>query len=244
MSGPHDAPSTSPAPRPGLALARGALAGVALAALAVVVLRRPGWILEALDAARDAGVVGRVLFGGVYLVAALLMLPASPITVCAGHAFGVVIGVLVAAPATCLAACAPFFLSRTLLRGPVSRRLARLRGFPLLASALRRRGLGLIALLRLSPLVPFPVLNYVVGLTPVRLRDFAAGSFLGMLPGTLVYAWLGSLVPDPRQEMRTESTASWAVLAGLLAMTAGVAVLARRALLRALAEAGASPDPP
>jgi uncharacterized membrane protein YdjX (TVP38/TMEM64 family) len=227
------------------------LVGAALAALAVTVARRPEWILDALLAARDAGLPGRIGYGGLYLVAGLLMLPAGPLTVGAGHAFGPLVGVLVAAPATCLASCLPFLLGRTLLRGPVSRRLARLDDWPLLAEAIRRSGFQVVALLRATPLVPFPVLNYFVGATPLRLRDFAAGSFVGMLPGTILYAWVGSLLPDPRQAVQGVRFDSWGLLAGLALLTLTVGLLARRSLRRSLAAAraeltssGPAPAPP
>jgi len=227
------------------------LVGLALAALAISVARRPDWILEALVAARDGGLGGRLAYGLLYLVAGLLMMPAGPLTVGAGHTFGPVVGVLVAAPATCLASCIPFLLGRTLLRGPVSRQLARLAEWPLLAEAIRRSGFQVVALLRATPLVPFPVLNYFVGATPLRLRDFAAGSFVGMLPGTILYAWFGSLLPDPRQAVQGVRFDSWGLLAGLLLLTVAVGLLARRALRRSLAAAraattspGPAPSPP
>ncbi len=215
------------------------LVGAALAALAVTVARRPDWILDALLAARDAGLPGRLGYAGLYLVAGLLMLPAGPLTVGAGHAFGPLVGVLVAAPATCLASCLPFLLGRTLLRGLVTRRLARVEGWPLLAEAIRRSGFQVVALLRATPLVPFPVLNYFVGATPLRLRDFAAGSFLGMLPATIVYAWVGSLLPDPRQAVLGVRFDSWWLVAGLALLTLAVGLLARRSLRRSLAAARA-----
>lgn len=224
-------------------LVRLLLVGLALAALAFSVLRRPDWILEALLAARDGGPAGRVAYALVYLVAGLLMLPAGPITVGAGHAFGPVVGVLVAAPATCVASCLPFLLGRTLLRGVVARRLARVGEWPIIAEAIRRSGFQVVALLRATPVVPFPVLNYVVGVTPLRLRDFAAGSFVGMLPGTILYAWLGSLLPDPRQAVQGLRLDSWGLLAGLAVLTAVVGLLAKRALRRALAEARAALPP-
>jgi len=244
--GPPVEPAAAPA-RPSGRLGRGGVlrllvVGAALLALAASVARRPGWILEALLAARDAGTTGRLAFGLVYLVAGLLMIPAGPITVAAGHAFGPVVGVLVAAPASCLASCLPFLLGRTLLHGAVQRWLSGRRGWPVMAEAIRRSGFQVVALLRATPLVPFPVLNYLVGATPLRLRDFAAGSFLGMLPGTIAYAWLGSLLPDARQAAGSVALAgagSWAVLAALLALTAAVGLLARRALRRALAAARA-----
>ena len=219
------------------------LAGLVLALLAVSVARRPDWILEALLAARDGGLPGRLAYALLYLVAGLLMMPAGPLTVGAGHAFGPLVGVLVAAPATCLASCLPFLLGRTLLRGPVSRGLARIDDWPLLAEAIRRSGFQVVALLRATPVVPFPVLNYFVGATPLRLRDFAAGSFVGMLPGTIVYAWLGSLLPDPRQAVQGVRFDSWGLLAGLALLTVIVGLLARRALRRALAEARADRRP-
>ena len=223
--------------------ARLLLVGLVLAALAVSVARRPDWILEALLAAREGGLGGRLAYGLLYLVAGLLMLPAGPLTVAAGHAFGPVVGVLVAAPATCLASCLPFLLGRTLLRGPVTRRLARIADWPLLAEAIRRSGFQVVALLRATPLVPFPVLNYFVGATPLRLRDFAAGSFAGMLPGTIAYAWLGSLIPDPRLAVQGVRFDSWGLLAGLAGLTVAVGLLARRALRRALAAARADQAP-
>jgi len=219
------------------------LAGLVLALLAVSVARRPDWILEALLAARDGGLPGRLAYALLYLVAGLLMMPAGPLTVGAGHAFGPLVGVLVAAPATCLASCLPFLLGRTLLRGPVSRGLARIDDWPLLAEAIRRSGFQVVALLRATPVVPFPVLNYFVGATPLRLRDFAAGSFVGMLPGTIFYAWLGSLLPDPRQAVQGVRFDSWGLLAGLALLTVIVGLLARRALRRALAEARADQGP-
>ena len=59
--------------------------------------------------------------------------------------------------------------------------------------AVGREGFKIVALLRLSPLFPFSVLNYALGLTRVRLRDFVLASWLGMLPGTALYVYLGSL---------------------------------------------------
>jgi uncharacterized membrane protein YdjX (TVP38/TMEM64 family) len=221
-----------------------AVAGVALLALALSLARNPGWVLAALLAARDAGLAGRLAFGLVYVVAGLLMLPAAPLTMGAGHAFGPLVGVLVAAPATCLASCLPFLLGRTLLRGPVERRLSAVRDWPILAEAIRRRGFQVVALLRATPLVPFPVLNYVVGVTPLRLRDLAAGSLVGMLPGTIAYAWLGSLIPDPGQALQGVGALSLGVLAGLAAFTAVVGALAGRALRSTMAAIRAERAPP
>ncbi len=217
-----------------------------LVALGSLSLRRSSgsWLIAALDAARTGGWAGRFLFGLTYALAAVLMLPASPITVAAGHAFGPAVGVLVAAPAACAGACIPFLLARTVAHDFVARQLGRFPRFPILAEAIRRSGFKVVTLLRISPLVPFPVLNYLLGATPLRLRHFVAGSFLGMLPGTILYAWMGSLIPDAQDLVNRRQSSSWLVLLGLVLLTAGTATLARRALLVAFRSAAADAAAP
>ncbi|HUG90541.1 MAG TPA: TVP38/TMEM64 family protein, partial [Planctomycetaceae bacterium] len=86
-----------------------------------------------------------------------------------------------------------FLLSRYLFRGLVERRFGeRLRKFD---AALKREGAFYLFTLRVWPLVPFFVINLVMGLTPMRARTFWWVSQLGMLPGTAIYTWVGSSLP-------------------------------------------------
>lgn len=155
----------------------------------------PGW----LAAVRGAGGLGVVGFVGLYVAWTVLLLPGSALTAAAGAVWGVGPGLCVASPASVLGATVAFLLSRGALRARVERRV---RGDPRLQAVDRevgRGGLRAVLLLRLSPLVPFNVLNYALGLTGVRLRDYVVGSFFGMLPGTLLYVWLGSLAEEAGQ---------------------------------------------
>ena len=113
--------------------------------------------------------------------------------------------------------------------------------FAALDAAVGDHGLKLVILVRLSPLIPFNVLNYALGVTRVRLRDYALGSFLGMLPVTLLYVYVGSLAGELTSLARGatsgglwQHTVQVVGLAATLAATIYVTRLARRALDGAL----------
>lgn len=98
--------------------------------------------------------------------------------------------------ASTLGATLAFLLSRFLLRASIQERFGdRLRAFN---DSLEREGPFYLFTLRLIPAVPFFVINAVMGLTPVRTRTFWWISQLGMLPGTVVYVYAGSSVPNLR----------------------------------------------
>ena len=103
-------------------------------------------------------------------------------------------------------------------------------------------GFKIVVLLRLSPVLPFSALNYALGLTRVSLRDYVLGSWIGMLPGTVLYVYLGSLVtsaselagggrPDAGPWGRV---LYWGGLAATLIVTVVVTRVAKRALASAL----------
>ncbi len=114
--------------------------------------------------------------------------------------------------------------------------------FAAIDEAVGRSGFRIVFLLRLSPVFPFNVLNYTLGLTRVRLRDYVLASLLGMLPGTFLYVYLGSLVTSaseiaagrggPGGELKVTLYA--AGIAATLAATVVITRLAQRALARAL----------
>jgi uncharacterized membrane protein YdjX (TVP38/TMEM64 family) len=143
-------------------------------------------------------------------------------------------------------ASAAFVAGRTLLRTVVARRLETRPRFAALDQAVGRYGLRLVALARLSPLLPFNLLNYAFGLTQVRTRDYVIGSWLGMLPGTAAYCYLGAAAGS-LGGARTAAADSplgrslfWAGLAATLLAAAYAARLATRALQAALEPA--APD--
>lgn len=144
----------------------------------------------------DSGAAGVFALAVVYILATLLLLPGAFLGLLAGFLYGPVWGTLLVSPVSVVAATLAFLLGRTLLRDRISRTISRNSRFGAIDRAIGERGFLLVLLLRLSPIIPFNLLNYSLGLTPVRLRDYVSASFFGMLPGTALYVSLGSLVPN------------------------------------------------
>jgi uncharacterized membrane protein YdjX (TVP38/TMEM64 family) len=133
------------------------------------------------------------LFVAAYSLAAVLAVPGTILTLAAGFAFGVPLGVALVSFGSVLGAVAAFLLGRFVTRAWVVERIADRPRFRALDAATREDGLAIVLLARLSPLFPYNLLNYAFGLTAVRLRDYVLGSWLGMLPATVLYVYLGSL---------------------------------------------------
>ena len=174
----------------------GAVALVALAVEFAVAVPMRHTIGQLVDWIRSAGVIGVAAYAAVYIVFTVLLIPGSLLTAGAGLAYGPWLGLLLVSPVSVAAATLSFVLGRTVARGWITRRIAVDPRFRAVDAAIGRRGFRIVLLLRLSPLFPFNVLNYALGLTDVRLRDFILASFLGMLPGTFLYVYLGSLVSN------------------------------------------------
>jgi uncharacterized membrane protein YdjX (TVP38/TMEM64 family) len=186
------------------------------------------------------GVWGPVAFVAGYALATVAFVPGSLLTLAAGAIFGLVRGTALVFVAATLGASAAFLLSRYLARGWVERRLAGNKRFAAIDRAVGAEGRRIVFLLRLSPVFPFNLLNYALGLTRVRFADYLVAS-IGMLPGTVLYVYSGTLVGDVARLAAgapvQRGAAHWVVLViGLLAtlvVTTLVARTARRALLDA-----------
>ncbi|RMH02462.1 MAG: TVP38/TMEM64 family protein [Planctomycetota bacterium] len=211
------------------------LAAAAAAALWLPLDRLPefgAWI-------RGLGVAGALLIGALYAAATVLLIPGSLITLLIGAIYGPLLGLAIVSPASVAGATLAFLLGRGVFRPAVERKLAGRRRFDALQTAMARDGFKILTLVRLSPVFPFTLVNYAFGLTPITTGRYVLGSFLGMLPGTLMYVWLGSTAGDLAEltagapDAGAAGTALKAV--GLLA-TILVTVLITRSARRALAE--------
>jgi uncharacterized membrane protein YdjX (TVP38/TMEM64 family) len=177
------------------------------------------------------------------------MLPASLLTAGAGFAYGPVLGTLLVSPVSIVAATVSFLLGRTVARGWISRRTEADLRFRAVDAAVGEHGFRIVLLLRLSPLFPFNVLNYALGLTRVRLRDYVLGSAIGMFPGTALYVYLGSLVRDlaltdgAARESSAHLVLSVIGVIATAAATVVIARIARRALSAELAQKPQTPSP-
>lgn len=221
-----------------VALGAGAVVALLLVARAV---DAPGLLRQALDGIRGLGPWGAALFVGLYVVATVLFLPGSVLTLGAGAVFGVVRGSLLVSLAATLGATAAFLVGRHAARGWVAARIEGNPTFRAIDEAVGREGWKIVGLTRLSPVFPFNLLNYAFGVTRVRLRDYVAASWAGMIPGTVMYVYLGALAGDLATLPaggRTRAPVEWGLyVLGLLAtgaVTIHVTRVARAALRRRL----------
>jgi uncharacterized membrane protein YdjX (TVP38/TMEM64 family) len=157
-------------------------------------------------------------------------------------AYGVAWGTLLVSPVSVAAATLAFWLGRTVARRWVARWTASNARFKAVDVAIRQHGFKIVVLVRLSPFLPYNFLNYALALTDVRLRDYVVGSFIGMLPGTILYAYIGSLIGDIASLSQGEAEVStarymlWGIgLIATVGVAALVAHLARGALSNELA---------
>ncbi len=199
------------------------------------------WLLGLVGWIRGAGALGMAVYSGVYILSAVLFLPGSVLTLGAGFAYGPVKGLLLVSPVSVAAATAAFLLGRSAARGFVARRVERDARFAAIDRAIGESGFKIVLLLRLSPIFPFNLLNYALGLTRVRLGTYALASWAGMLPGTFLYVYLGSLVTSAAELLsgKRPQAGPWeqVLFFGGLAATLAVAVVVTRIARRALAEA-------
>jgi uncharacterized membrane protein YdjX (TVP38/TMEM64 family) len=170
--------------------------GLGTSILGLLILARvlpvADWLLKFDDWIVHLGLLGVLLFMLVYVAATVLLFPASILTIGAGFIFGVVSGTLVVSIAATTGAALAFLIARYLARNQVETRFAGNPAFKRIDRAIGERGAGLILLLRLSPLIPFNVSNYIYGLTSVKFWPYVLASWIGMLPGTLLYVYLGT----------------------------------------------------
>ncbi len=189
---------------------------------------------EWLDAIGRLGAWGPVLFIAAYVVATVLFLPGSVLTLGAGAVFGVALGSVYVSIASTLGATAAFLVGRYLARDWVAKKIEGNAAFAAIDRAVAAEGWKIVGLTRLSPAFPFSLLNYAFGVTRVSLRDYVLASWLGMMPGTVMYVYVGSLARAAGDRSRTP--AEWTLYAiGLIAtivVTIFVTRLARAALAK------------
>lgn len=213
-------------------------------AVALFVLPITDWTTQLAGWARGTGALGVAIFALAYIASTVLGLPGSILTLAVGFAYGPVWGLAIASPASVAGATCAFLLGRTLLHDWAVRRVGQSARIRTIDAAVAREGFKLVLLLRLSPLFPFNVLNYALSLSRVSLPTYVAASFVGMLPGTAMYVYLGSLAPAAAELTAAGQGgghARTALYAAGLVATIAVAIIgtrtARRALDPKLAEA-------
>lgn len=192
------------------------------------------------------GAWGPIAFIAGYIVACVAFIPGLLLTLAAGAIFGWV-GVGYVFAGAVLGATAAFLIARYVARGAVERRLAGNPRFTAIDRAIGREGRKIVTLLRLSPLFPFNLLNYALGLTQVSLSDYLI-AMIGIVPGTVLYVYAGKVLGDVAAlasgAAPPRGPGYYAVLALGLAATVAVTTVVASAARRALAEVTDGDPPP
>jgi len=189
---------------------------------------------QALAWVGSLGPWGGVFFVAIYVIATVLFIPGSVLTLGAGAVFGVALGSVYVSVASTLGATCAFLIGRYAARDAIGRRIAGNARFAAIDQAVANEGWKIVGLTRLSPIFPFTLLNYAFGLTRVSLRDFVLASWIGMMPGTVMYVYLGSLA-QAATTGRTRTTGEWVLYGVGLLATVGVTIFVTRIARQALA---------
>lgn len=192
---------------------------------------------KSLDWIAGLGPLGPVIFVVIYIFACVFFVPGSVLTLGAGVLFGVVKGSILVSIASTLGATAAFLAGRYLARAWVAKKIEGNSKFKAIDEAVAKEGWKIVGLTRLSPVFPFNLLNYAFGLTQVSLKHYFFASWIGMMPGTVMYVYIGSLAGDLATlgaQGRTRTPGEWALyvvgLAATVAVTVYVTRIARKAL--------------
>lgn len=216
----------------------------ALAALVLLGRQGAELIPAALEAVRGLGPWAAVGYFGLYVVATVAWIPGSILTIASGAIFGLLRGWIYTLFAATAGAVAAFLVARYIARSAIEQRLGQNARLKAVDGAVRREGGKLVFLLRLSPAFPFNAMNYALGLTSVRARDYALASFFGMAPGTFLYVYAGYAAGQVAMSGQAQPRGAgyWTLLAVGLAATVAVTVLVTRVAREAVRRATATED--
>ena len=189
---------------------------------------------RALDLVGQLGPWGAVIFIAIYVVATVLFVPGSVLTLGAGAVFGVVWGSIYVSIAATLGATCAFLVGRYFARDAIARKIEGNERFAAIDKAVANEGWKIVGLTRLSPVFPFTLLNYAFGITRVKLGHYVLASWIGMMPGTVMYVYLGSLAKAAAGE-RTRTTGEWVFYGVGLLATVAVTIFVTRIAKQALA---------
>jgi uncharacterized membrane protein YdjX (TVP38/TMEM64 family) len=195
MTGAAAQTMTAGSKRAGFPIAKILIGLVAVVGLVLLGRKAGGLLPQFAEWVNGLGVWGPIVFVIGYALAAVAFVPGSILTLAAGAIFGLVWGAIYVFVAATLGASLAFLVSRHLARAAIEKKIAGNARFAAIDRAVGAQGRKLVFLLRLSPIFPFNLLNYALGLTKVSFTDYAVAS-VGMIPGTILYVYYGKLAGD------------------------------------------------
>lgn len=177
-------------------------------------------------------VIGIFAFIGVYFVATVLFIPGSILTLGAGFVFanafglglGVALGTLAVFVGASGGACAAFLLGRYLFRDWVSSLAKKYAIFQALDVAFEEKGLRIMTLLRLSPLIPFNAINFAAGITSLKFYEYVI-ALIGILPGTTLFVFLGASAGSLADSASSGDDATVTIIVAVVGIVFGIAAV-------------------
>lgn len=210
---------------------------------AVRVLPVAEWLEQFKTYVRGVGPIGYVLYVLVYVLCCVFVVPATVLTLGAGAIFGFVAGTIVNLVSATLGACAAFLLGRTVFRKRIEQKVASNPKLGAVDKAIEKEGTKIMLLMRLSGFPPFTWINYALSLTGVKFLPYAITTFIGIIPGTAAFTYLGAagadLATGSGGRIRLIFTVAAAVGAVLVAII--IARIATKAVKRAGLDSGTPP---
>jgi len=201
------------------------------------------WLIRGLEWTQGLGIWAYAFVVAFYILACVFLLPGSVLTLGAGLLFGLVAGAITVSIASTLGACVAFWIGRTVARNWIADKVAANKKFAAIDSAVGQQGFKIVLLTRLSPIFPFNLLNYAFGLTNISFWKYALGSWIGMIPGTIMYVYFGAglrsfaaLAAGEVEKGTAGRLFFWFGLAATVAVTVFVTRIARKALKQAVPE--------
>ena len=198
------------------------LVSIGVILLSIMIAMRALPVSRGMDALREwiesLGLWGPVVFGLIYVLATVAMIPGSLLTLVAGATFGLILGTITVSIGSTTGAALAFLIARYLARDKVETIAKERPRFRAVDQAIDEGGWKIVAMLRLSPAIPFNLQNYLYGLTSIRFWPCTLASWVAMLPGTFLYVYLGHVAGTAVSQSGETSLAEWSLRAvGLLA---------------------------
>ncbi len=180
------------------------------------------------------GIWGPVVFGVIYIIATVCLIPGALVTLAGGAVFGLWIGFITVSLSSTIGAAIAFLIARYLARSKVEQVARSNERFGAIDEAISEGGWKIVGLLRLSPAIPFALQNYLYGLTDIKFVHYVLVSWIAMMPGTFLYVYLGYIGGIAATGSDDGTIWKWALLiVGLIAtivVTVYITRLARRKL--------------
>lgn len=212
------------------------LAGILLVSLVVASRFFPvlDWIKAFSVWSQQFGMTGAVIYGVVFGIAAVLMVPCLPFTLLAGFTFGLFKGLFAVMFGIAIGAAVGFLIARYAARETVAKTIGENARFAAIDGAIAKEGWKIVGLLRTLP-VPFGVTNYLYGLTAIDFWRYMAATMVGMLPGNFLFVYLGAFgkrsLDGPRHPLE------YAMGGLMIVALAAVIIILRRVAQRAAGSA-------